>query len=100
MKKTSIIVVAAIAASVAFAAIPRFASPVLVYDGSDSIDVGYYGAPQMVDWDQDGRKDLLLGQFTGGNIRFYPNVGTNSAPVFSGFSYVQASGQIIQLPYG
>ena len=38
----------------------------------------------MVDWDLDGLKDLILGQFSYGYIYFYKNVGTNSAPIFTG----------------
>ncbi len=98
--RTAFVLIAALAATAAVAEIPRFASPVLLTDNGATIDVDYYGAPQMFDWNLDGRKDLVIGQFTGGYIRFYPNVGADSAPEFNGFSYVQASGQIIQLPYG
>lgn len=87
-------------ATAAFAQIPRFAEPVLLTDNGTTIDVGYYGAPQMFDWDLDGRKDLVLGQFTSGYIRFYSNVGEDSAPAFSGFEYLSASGSIITLPSG
>ena len=54
----------------------------------------------MFDWDLDGRKDMIVGQFTSGYIRFYPNVGDDSAPVFSGFEYMSASGAQITLPSG
>ncbi|MBN2537573.1 hypothetical protein JXB37_04795 [candidate division WOR-3 bacterium] len=91
---------AALLATVAFAQIPRFAEPVLLTDNGTTIDVGYYGAPQMFDWDLDGRKDLVLGQFTSGYIRFYSNVGEDSAPAFSGFEYLRASGAQITLPSG
>ncbi len=64
------------------------------------IDVGYYAAPCVVDWDGDGIKDLVLGQFTSGNIRFYKNEGTNAAPVFNTYSMIQADGSPISVPSG
>jgi hypothetical protein len=99
MKKT-LVMTAVLAATLASAAIPRFADPVLVTDNGTPIDVGYYGAPQMFDWNLDGKKDLVVGQFTSGMIRFYPNVGENAAPAFNGFSYLEADGGQITLPSG
>jgi hypothetical protein len=50
--------------------------------------------------DGDGLNDLILGQFSYGYIRFYKNVGTNDAPVFTSFQYLQADGVNIQMGYG
>lgn len=61
---------------------------------------GGHADPCVMDWDDDGLKDLLLGEFSYGRIRFYKNVGTNSNPVFTSWSYLQADGTTIQLPYG
>ena len=36
----------------------------------------------MVDWDEDGKKDLIVGN-EGNEIRVYLNSGTNAAPVFT-----------------
>lgn len=64
------------------------------------IDVGYYGAPCIVDWNEDGLKDLVLGQFASGKIRFYPNSGSNDSPVFTGYSFIKSDGVDITLSYG
>jgi hypothetical protein len=48
----------------------------------DSIDVGQFAAPQLVDVDRDNVKDLLIGE-RNGNINYYRNTGTNAAPIFT-----------------
>lgn len=79
---------------------PRFNGPNYIYDGSNIIDVGNYGAPYMFDWDLDGKKDLITGQFSSGYIRFYPNNNTDDNPQFNGFTYLDASGSRISVPSG
>lgn len=98
--KTLVVLAVAGLAPLVFAAIPRFADPVLVEDNGVPIDVGYYAAPMMFDWNQDGRKDMVVGQFGSGMIRFYPNVGEDSAPAFAGYEFLYASGGQIILPSG
>jgi len=44
-----------------------------------------------VDWNNDGRKDLITGE-RNGYIRIYVNTGTDAKPVFNGFSYLQVGG--------
>ena len=100
LKLTVLALVCLVATPMALAEIPRFAEPELIQDGGVPIDVGYYAAPMMFDWNRDGRKDMVVGQFSSGYIRFYPNVGEDSAPVFSGFEYMYASGSQITLPSG
>jgi hypothetical protein len=42
-------------------------------------DVGH-AAPFVYDWDGDGVKDLLVGQFGGGALWIFHNEGTNAVP--------------------
>lgn len=99
MLRTVVAVVFACGAS-ALAEIPRFAPREFVQSGGAPIDVGAYGSPLMFDWNRDGRKDVLMGTFSPGNIRFYPNVGSDSVPAFDGFELLRANGQVIELPSG
>ncbi len=56
--------------------------------------------PCVSDWNNDGKKDLIVGQLSGGKVRLYLNQGTDSAPVFKDFGYLKAGGEEISLPSG
>jgi hypothetical protein len=61
------------------------------YDGSDltvpcSGCLGVY--PRVFDWNEDGRQDFVLG-LADGRIQVYPNVQSNSDPVFGAPHYLQ-----------
>ncbi|MDH4211923.1 MAG: hypothetical protein OEV79_10810 [candidate division WOR-3 bacterium] len=79
---------------------PSFKTPIYVFDGAMAIDVGLYGAPFVYDWNGDSKKDLIVGQFDMGMVRYYENVGEDNDPVFFGNTFLQANGATIQLPYG
>jgi len=81
------------------AEIPVLETGVYIMNGSQNLDVGYDAAPEVCDWDNDGKKDLILGRWDNGNILFYQNKGTNSSPSFNGYELIQAAGSAIQLPY-
>lgn len=59
------------------------------------LDISHAGwrVPRVTDWDNDGRKDLLIG--AGGYVWRYMNTGTASAPVFATGVKVQAVGEDI-----
>ncbi len=40
-------------------------------------------SPCVVDWDNDGRKDLVIGDGRGAQTRIWHNIGTDAKPVFS-----------------
>jgi hypothetical protein len=88
--------------SVSMAEPPVFEPPLPVQANGVNINVGYGGnaSPFVIDWDGDGKQDLLLGQFDQGRIRFYQNVGTHYNPTFGTFTYLQADGATISLSYG
>jgi hypothetical protein len=65
--------------------------------GRDLLVPGTRSSPVVMDFDGDGKKDLLTGS-TDGTILLYKNIGTDSLPVFSGYSLVCSNGQPIDLP--
>jgi hypothetical protein len=79
----------------------EFAAPVKILAKGDPIDVTVgHAAPYVVDWNQDGKKDLVVGQFGGGQCRIYLNTGTNSAPEFQDFTWLIAGGSEAKVPSG
>jgi len=54
-----------------------------------NIDVGSRATPTVVDWDNDGKKDLVVGAIDG-RIRVFINEGTDGAPDFATVAFVQA----------
>lgn len=46
------------------------------------IDVGSNATPQLIDADRDGDLDLVIGE-RAGNLNYYVNIGTKTAPSFS-----------------
>ena len=86
--------------SLVSAQMPVFHGPLPVLADGSPVNVGYYGAPIMYDWDGDSAKDLICGQFSFGYITFYRNIGSDSNPLFHGCETLSASGSSISLPYG
>lgn len=52
-----------------------------------------HAAPIMIDFDGDGRKDLIMGEYDKGRARIYLNVGTDKSPQFKDFTFLQAGGR-------
>ncbi|MEO0226227.1 MAG: T9SS type A sorting domain-containing protein, partial [candidate division WOR-3 bacterium] len=61
------------------------------------IMVNYNSYPFINDWNEDGKKDLIVGEQSyvspnTGNIRVYLNNGTNASPRFGNYSVIYAGG--------
>lgn len=72
------------------AGVPILSQPYLLTGYKNEIRTEKHGLiyPAFFDWNKDGKKDLLLGEFetgdTGSNIKVYLNEGSDSEPKYSG----------------
>ena len=80
---------------------PDLAAPVrITVDGAPiDVEIGH-AAPYVCDWDRDGRPDLLVGQFGGGKLRIFPNVGEGPEPVLGAPLLFTAGGAEGTIPSG
>jgi hypothetical protein len=68
-------------------------------DGFVDTDIGH-AAPWVVDFDGDGKRDLLVGQFGDGKLKIFRNAGTETAPKLGAFAWFQAGGAEGKVPSG
>jgi hypothetical protein len=75
----------------------EFEKPVRMEAGGAAIRVESpgYAAPCWADIDHDGKKDLLVGQFSGGKIQVFKNLGDGKlAPG----EWLKAEGSVAEVP--
>ena len=77
---------------------PDFLGETIVQDSAGDLLVSSgRSSPALMDFDGDGRVDLLVGN-TNGEILLYPNEGSDATPSFSTYDRVTANGVEIDLP--
>ncbi|MBK8208371.1 MAG: VCBS repeat-containing protein [Planctomycetes bacterium] len=77
----------------------QFEQPTRIAAGGEDINVDIgHAAPFAYDFDGDGVRDLLVGQFGEGKLRVYRNEGTDKAPKYGKFEWFMAGGEIAKIP--
>lgn len=81
---------------------PELKPPVRIDANGSPIDTGGigYAAPFYADFDGDGTRDLLVGEFSQGRMRVFRNHGTDTEPVFKDHEFFQAGGAQGTVPSG
>ena len=74
---------------------PAFAAPRYLQQVDPYLKSGVLSRPVAVDWNGDGRPDLISGN-SAGHIQFFENTGTRAEPVFADRGYLTAGGKVIR----
>jgi hypothetical protein len=82
------------------AAVPELEPGVYLRAGGGILSVKPHTAPCAIDWNNDGRKDLLVGQFDSGNIWLFLNQGADADPVLAAGQLLRVGGANLTTSYG
>jgi hypothetical protein len=75
---------------------PQFLTPRYFRQKAQKLKFGALAAPVSVDWDGDGREDLIVGD-TAGHIGFFKNLGGDAAaPTWAAPVYLAAGDQLLR----
>lgn len=102
MRRMAILVILGLAASGVAADVgDELAAPVRIEAGGKAIDteVGH-AAPFVCDFDGDGVRDLLVGQFGNGQLWIFHNEGTNAEPKLAAGAKFKEGGKDGTVPCG
>jgi len=93
MLSALVIVLMSLNASNAVVLGDELAPPIRLEAAGKPIDTDMgHAAPFVCDWDGDGVRDLLVGQFGGGVLWIFRNEGTNAVPkLAAGVKFKQAA---------
>jgi hypothetical protein len=78
---------------------PAFAAPRYLQQVDPYLKSGVLARPVAVDWNGDGKLDLIAGN-SAGYIQFFENMGTTAEPVFADRGYLTAGGKTIRRTAG
>jgi len=95
--KTTFLSTLLLTSGLAVGSAAEFAAPVrLEADGKPvRVESPGYAAPCWADIDGDGKKDLLVGQFSQGKIRIFKNLGGGK---LAAGQWLQAEGKVAEVP--
>jgi len=75
---------------------PVFTSFTYIKVAGSTFDCGYNSMPVVTDWNEDGKKDLLIGEHDG-KIFLLLNVNTDADPVFQTTSFIQNGSSVLDI---
>jgi hypothetical protein len=78
---------------------PVLGSGTRIQVGGADLFVDQRATPIVTDWDEDGKKDLIVGNLDG-KIYIYNNIGADNAPVFESAETLMVGGSIFDADFG
>lgn len=97
MRATLAVLFALVAAEPALA--QELGKPIRLEAAGKAIDTEIgHAYPYVYDFNKDGKRDLLVGQFGGGKLKIYLNLGTDAAPRFGEAAWLEAEGKVVTTP--
>lgn len=63
--------------------------------GEQPLEVDGFAAPTLADWNGNGNRDLVVGQFDEGRIAVFLNMGSDAEPLFDSAFFVRSAGKDI-----
>jgi len=94
-----VLLVSAFMAGPAHGAMPELKSAVIIEANGSPYLVDRHATPEVVDWNNDGAKDLLVGCFGYGHITLFLNNGTDLNPEFPAGVKLKSGGVTITTSY-
>ena len=79
--------------------VPRLAAPKYFEQIDPFVKSGVLSRPDAVDWNGDGKLDILAGN-SAGFVQYFENVGTVQVPAFADRGYLKAGGETIHIVAG
>ena len=79
-------------ASLILAEVPALEEGIEILDDALPLNKGPYSVPAVCDWNNDGAKDLVVGQWNEGYIYLFLNQGTDLNPLFNDGILIEAGG--------
>ncbi len=77
--------------------VPSFGTPSTVKVDGEPMSVGHTASPELADWNNDGKPDMIVGTFRKGRIYLFLNKGSADAPVFEEGEPLKADGKILSV---
>jgi hypothetical protein len=81
-----------------YAEVPGLEPGIQIAEGGGPLKANFCSIPFTTDWNNDGKKDLIVGQREG-YIHLYLNDGTDLNPAFDGYIQIESDGIPIKTSY-
>jgi len=78
----------------------EFEDPIQIQAGGEpvAVEAPGFACPTLADVDGDGKRDLVVGQFSQGKMHFFKNTGTDTQPAFAKGDWIKTGDKPALVP--